>query len=287
MSQGESAEVARVRELLASRFGAARAADAAPREDVGGRDGERPAARTAAAARAAGPGATAPGGPGPGVTARIREPEARGSRRPPAVEWGPAPGSGPGPSGAREVPRAVARMFGKGERRYPSLAALDEALEGLCQSAAFGRVQDLLKARERSAAQLRQRLESEGFAPGQAAEAVERAERCGLVSDERFSEAFVASKARAGWGRERIERELARQGGEPPRGGAAERLLSPESERERAWAAVSRRPVPAARPVEKLARFLVGRGFSAEVALGAARRRVDEAGVDGEVVDET
>lgn len=182
-------------------------------------------------------------------------------------------------SGSRAVPKSVARAFGKAERSFASFAALERYLADLYAQTAFNRVVDAVKAQERPAAQLRQRLVREGFTEEAAAQAVARAERCGLVDDRRFAEAFTAAKLRAGWGAQRVRRELARDGVELPVGEGGDRPeldCSVDAERIRAWKAVARRSVPDKHSVEKLARFLVGRGFSTSVAFETARRRVAE-----------
>lgn len=182
---------------------------------------------------------------------------------------------GAGEAGEREVARAVARAFGKTRRRFASARTLHDAIRELEREAAWGRLQSLVKARERSGADLEGRLVSEGFPRPCAREAVERARRCQLVDDARFATTFARAKARSGWGRERVTRELDRLGVAPCDAQATlDELLPRQDEAARARELLARRRVPEVNPVPKLARFLAGRGFPPGIALSAAKERV-------------
>ena len=71
---------------------------------------------------------------------------------------------------------------------------------------------DLLARREHSARELRNKLLLRGFEREEAEQAIEGLAADGLVSDERFAEAFVASRGRKGQGPVRIRGELEQRG---------------------------------------------------------------------------
>ena len=71
---------------------------------------------------------------------------------------------------------------------------------------------DLLARREHSVAELRAKLIAREFDAGEVDRAVARLAEEGLVSDERFAEAYVASRVRKGQGPLRIRVELERRG---------------------------------------------------------------------------
>ena len=180
-------------------------------------------------------------------------------------------------SGSREVPLKVARAWGEAPVNLGSLAALEARLDELMRSCAWERLQTLVKARERSAQDVRQRLEDGGYPRDVASDAVERARRCQLVDDARFAASFVRAKARAGWGRQRVARELARLGvASDVANEAMGSQIAGVDEATRARAAIARRRIPETNPVPKLARFLAGRGFSSDVALSVAKSYVQD-----------
>ncbi len=69
-----------------------------------------------------------------------------------------------------------------------------------------------LARREHSLAELREKLAAREFAPEIIAVTVEKLASEGLVSDERFAEAFVAARIRKGQGPVRIRAELKKRG---------------------------------------------------------------------------
>jgi regulatory protein len=69
-----------------------------------------------------------------------------------------------------------------------------------------------LARREHSLAELRTKLKTKGFSDDEAADTVTGLAGEGLVSDERFVEAFLASRRRMGKGPLRIRHELERRG---------------------------------------------------------------------------
>lgn len=184
-----------------------------------------------------------------------------------------------GSTGELRVARVVAKAFGSERRPYGSQPDIMGRVRSIEREKAWERLQSLVKARERCGADLEARLASEGFPRPCAHEAVERARRCLLVDDARFAGSFVRSKTRAGWGRERVARELRRLGvDDADMEPALDENLPIDDELTRARELLARRRVPDTNPVPKLARFLVGRGFTSSVAFSVARERVGEGG---------
>ena len=200
-----------------------------------------------------------------GTTFDVASPRAR-------ISW-----EGQSGSGSCEVPPKVAQAFGREPREFASVPRLEAHLEGLMRSCAWERLLALVRARERASADVRAKLVEAGYPGGVARDAVARAERCLLIDDGRFATSYVRAKARSGWGRERIARELGRmQVPDEDVRSALACVLSADEERSRAREALGRKRVPERDPVPKLARFLVGRGFATDVAFGVAREYVQD-----------
>lgn len=71
---------------------------------------------------------------------------------------------------------------------------------------------DCLARREHSAEELRRKLAARDFTPAEIDATLAGLEQDGLVSDERFARAFVASRWRRGQGPARVRAELAQRG---------------------------------------------------------------------------
>ncbi len=180
------------------------------------------------------------------------------------------------PCGRRTVPRAVARSFGTSERTFSGESALSEYLDHLIDQVAFDRIVAALQTRERSTTEIARKLKDEGFSDEQTNAAVARAQRCRLIDDLRFAEVFINSKMYAGWGRSRIERELKRAGIDPTSiPDYPDRFFTPDSEYERAQALLARRTLSAKDPVNKFARYLIGKGFDVSLSFRLARAEVE------------
>lgn len=176
---------------------------------------------------------------------------------------------------SRKVPTCAARKFGEVDRVFCDEGALFEEIDRCQREACWERVLSMAKARERSSQDVRDRLCDEGFPRQIALEATDRALRCSLIDDARFGEVFVRSKIRAGWGRARIERGLERQGVSASTiPGYPWEFFSAEGEEGRAWSLLERRSVPERNPEQKLARYLVNKGFDMGMSMRLARRRV-------------
>jgi len=131
----------------------------------------------------------------------------------------------------------------------------------------------LLAYRERSVAELRERLREDGYPDGVTGAVIADLERAGLVDDERFAGAMARLLTEVrGMGRSRALRELAAKGVDPDLALAAlDESLPPDAERE---SALRLAHALAARPgatVDRVAARLARKGYAAPVALGAAR----------------
>lgn len=186
-----------------------------------------------------------------------------------------AAGEGTAPERELPIPAGAAKALKAGRQSFADVEDFDAYLEDTLEQAAFDKACKMLSSRERPASDARAALMRLGYAERTAQAAVERARRCGLVDDGRYARSFISSKTRAGWGRNRIVAHLEQVGvhleeaGEP-----FSEELSEEREYERALAAVSKKRVPETKPVEKLARFLVGRGFSTSLSFKVAKQVV-------------
>jgi regulatory protein len=129
-----------------------------------------------------------------------------------------------------------------------------------------------LHHRDLSARELRERLGSRGFGESERDQAIDTLVRTGLVDDARFAESRARSLATRGAGDEYIRHVLGEAGVATELVEDALRGIEPEIERARL--VVERRGA-----TPKTARYLSGKGFSAEVVAGiVAGRGGDELG---------
>ena len=126
---------------------------------------------------------------------------------------------------------------------------------------------NLLARREHSRQELRDKLLTRGFEDDEITPALQTLSREGLLSDERFTESFIHSRAERGSGPVKIRAEL-RQ-----RGVADDLITAWLDERDHVWLeraeAVRRKKFGSALPVEykekaRQMRFLQYRGFTPE-----------------------
>lgn len=191
---------------------------------------------------------------------------------------GGAAAEGDGPEGGverAEVPVEVGRRLvsalGAAEAECEP-ARLRELLAQAMDACCRARVESLVGRRDYCARELAERLLSYGYPREVVDERVGRAAASGAIDDARYARSLVRSKAAAGWGRSRIERELERRGvAREVASAAAEEELGGEDERSRALAVASRRRLTGRDDVARIARFLCGRGFSPGVAFDVAR----------------
>ena len=139
------------------------------------------------------------------------------------------------------------------------------------------KAEELLKRRDYSSSELAAKLREAGYHPSVADEVVARFVEVGLLDDRRFAVLFARSKAAAGWGRIKIERELARRGFDATQLEGWPSGYLEEDESETASALASRRRLSGKNDFQKLVRFLCGRGFPMGVAMDAAKRVLAEA----------
>ena len=134
------------------------------------------------------------------------------------------------------------------------------------------RALQLLGYRERSRAELRQRLLDNGYSRDVVDPVVERFCEVELVDDRRFASAWVRTRASAGYGRHRIARELAEKGVDDDIISAALDDELRSDELSRATAALRGRRPRDAKDRERLVRRLVSRGFEFRIAHDAVGR---------------
>lgn len=142
---------------------------------------------------------------------------------------------------------------------------------------ARSKAEELLNRRDYSSSELAAKLREAGYHPSVADEVVARFVEVGLLDDRRFAELFARSKAAAGWGRIKIERELTRRGVDATQLEGWPSGYLEEDESETAFALASRRRLSGKNDFQKLVRFLCGRGFPMGVAMDAAKRVLAEA----------
>lgn len=125
----------------------------------------------------------------------------------------------------------------------------------------------LLARREHSQQELRRKLTAKGFEAQQVDELIARLLQEGLLSDARFTESFVRSRADRGWGPLRIRAQLQERGvGEELIDAFIDERAGHWQETVRAVRAKRFGESPPARPQEraKQIRFLQYRGFTAD-----------------------
>lgn len=179
------------------------------------------------------------------------------------------------------VPKAVGRRLASladsdGEQPE-SRAELLYRVRSMSLELARSKAEDLLNRRDYSSSELAAKLREAGYHPSVADEVVARFVEVGLLDDKRFAELFARSKAAAGWGRIKIERELARRGVDATQLEGWPSDFLEEDESETAFALASRRRLSGKNDFQKLVRFLCGRGFPMGVAMDAAKRVLADA----------
>lgn len=97
------------------------------------------------------------------------------------------------------------------EAGLPSLDEQASTLKALRRTVRK-KAMDLLMRREHSVAELQQKLDAKDYDADIVCEVVEQLANEGLVSDERFTEAFVRYRANNGYGPLRIQSELRQRG---------------------------------------------------------------------------
>jgi regulatory protein len=143
---------------------------------------------------------------------------------------------------------------------------LDEA-ETTC---AKERATAVLGYRERSSRELERRLTDDGYPDGLARDIVTRYADLGLVDDVRFASVWTRSKAAAGMGPQRIERDLAAKGIAPLTAAQAISEVFGDADLVAQARSALRGKTPCdRRERERMIRRLVTRGYSLSTALAA------------------
>ena len=139
-------------------------------------------------------------------------------------------------------------------------------------SEALAKITRILSYSEKSSKQIRDRLARDGFSESVAGEALERAQSCGLVDDERYAECLVRSRLRQGRGIKGIERELEEAGmALSDLRGWPEDFEYDDNEVDRAVVFLETHPPHSKNPRASAFRKLVSKGFSSSCASSAAR----------------
>lgn len=175
------------------------------------------------------------------------------------------------------VPQAVARYIRGskqfGETPYTSVQELKDAVRAVTGMVARSRALRMLERRDYSYKELLVRLTNEGFDKATCVSILNDMRSSGVLDDTRFAEVFIRSKLSSGWGIERIRRELASRGVDTERlPGWPYDYADPDDEFERAMGIASRKRVREPNAYAKLVRFLMGRGFSTDVSMRAAKQ---------------
>ena len=177
-----------------------------------------------------------------------------------------------------QVPTRVAKAFQKDEPDLPvSFDRARDTLFALERRCCLAHLVEMLSRREHAEAEVRRKLVAFGYHADAIDAAVELARDLRFLDDRRFVSSFVEERKRRGWGRRKIERELAQRGvrSEELLDEAAEHL-SEDAERERARQVIARRRIPDERADEKLVRHLMSKGFSYGVASEVVKERLKD-----------
>lgn len=173
----------------------------------------------------------------------------------------------------RDVPADVAAKAGLKVGADYDLAVLADRLAEIEPERARDRAVRLLTYRDRSSRELGERLAVDGFLPGTVAAVVERLTSIGLVDDDRFVRSLARNLTQVRrLGRNRAARELAAHGVDPSVAAEAlDEALSVDDERQAAATFARSFASRSGATRDKIAGRLARRGYSASVALAAAR----------------
>lgn len=184
-------------------------------------------------------------------------------------------------SPSRRTSAAVLKLLGLETGMEVELPELERELSVHEPRLARERALQLLGYRERSKAELLQRLADNGYPMPVAAAVVARFGEVELVDDRRFASAWVRSRASAGYGRRRIQRELAEKGVDASVALTAIEEELGEDELGRARDSLRGRIPRDSKDRERLVRRLVARGFELRLALEAVRSPEEPDGASG------
>ena len=168
------------------------------------------------------------------------------------------------------------RMASMQSDEYDSLGqkSSKDAPKALTEEQAFRKIERLACMREHASKALQARLEKDGFDPQVAQAAIERALRCGLISDERFADVLVRSRLSQGRGLQGIAAEIATLDIDPYSVTAyleATEVQTGPDELARALAFLDAKPPRGKRLRDSAYRKLMQKGYGASVSASAAR----------------
>lgn len=172
----------------------------------------------------------------------------------------------------------TARAFTKEPPALPApFAAVREYLEVLDARTCFAALVELLSRRDHGEFEARAKLRDLGFLPSSVDAAIQRARTARYLDDVRYMRYFIEERKRRGWGRRKVELELSRKGLDPAvLPGYPDAFFDEEDDLARARDLLSRKRIPEDRAFEKLVRFLLGKGFSYDIASDAVRSTLAE-----------
>ncbi|MDH4873066.1 recombination regulator RecX [Pseudomonas sp. BN515] len=137
---------------------------------------------------------------------------------------------------------------------------------------------DLLAQREHGRVELTRKLRQRGAPPELIDSALDRLTEEGLLSETRYLESFIASRARGGYGPQRIREELAQRG--LPRGDIDQALREADidwgEQLREVWRRKFNRQPQDARERAQQGRFLAYRGYSMEMISRLLRGNLDD-----------
>lgn len=179
------------------------------------------------------------------------------------------------------VPPRVARAFEKEEPILPvAYESARDALLAVDARLCFATLVEMLSRRDHAEREACDKLRAIGFRTASIDEAVQRAREARFLDTDRFMRYFIDERKRRGWGRRKIELELARKGADPTTLlGYPEDFFPVDDELSRARSLLAKKRIPEARAFEKLVRFLMGKGFPYGVAADAVKERLAQSEV--------
>lgn len=180
------------------------------------------------------------------------------------------------------IPAKVGRAFAKELKTWQPIARNEVlyTLQEFMQRSARKRIEGLISHRDYPAQELSRKLLLDGYPKALVQELVDTCQVHGLLDDQRFAENFIRSKQRAGWGPKKISSELKRKGIDLEFLGDSEalwELLYGASDLfDQALQLVRKKTLTQKNDYQKLMRFLLSRGYSADIAKRASLARLEE-----------
>lgn len=178
-------------------------------------------------------------------------------------------------SSAESAPGATSCKQQRSRRTASRKRSSSEIADGTyTEEQAFRKIERLACMREHASKALLARLQKDGFAPDVAEAAVNRAQRCGLISDDRFADVLVRSRLSQGKGLQGIAAELSSLDIDPYNVEAylqaGEQSDGPD-ELARALSLLDAKPPRGKHLRESAYRKLMQKGYGASVSASAAR----------------